>query len=143
MSRYRSQIKEVMNRNIVVTLALQQGFNAFIPVYDGGVDFVLYRESDNDLRKVQLKSRWMIDEKYRNRDVWMAFPVDEDWYLVPHDKMFQFAERESGVLQSRSWTEGGAYSWPKPSKAMMNFCAEYRFASIAAVAASAANDAPA
>ena len=37
MSRYRSQIQEVINRNIVVSLALEQGFNAFLPVYDGGV----------------------------------------------------------------------------------------------------------
>ena len=34
MSRYRSQVREVINRNTVVSLALDQGFNAFLPVYD-------------------------------------------------------------------------------------------------------------
>ncbi len=57
MSRYRAQIREVINRNVVVSLALEQGFNAFLPVYDGGVDFILYREADGAVRKVQLKGR--------------------------------------------------------------------------------------
>jgi hypothetical protein len=56
MDQYRSQRTEVINRNTVVSLALEQGYNAFLPVYDGGVDFVLYRESDDQLRKVQLKA---------------------------------------------------------------------------------------
>ena len=51
------QVREVINRNIVISLALEQGFNAFLPVYDGGMDFILYRDSDRELRKVQLKSR--------------------------------------------------------------------------------------
>lgn len=69
MSRYRSQVREVINRNAVISLALDQGFNAFLPVYDGGVDFILYRESDGMLRKVQLKGRWIIDRKYIGRDI--------------------------------------------------------------------------
>jgi hypothetical protein len=64
MTQHHGQIREVINRNVVVSLALEQGFNAFLPVYDGGIDFILYREADNVTRKVQLKSRWMIDQKY-------------------------------------------------------------------------------
>lgn len=92
MSRYRSQVREVINRNTVVSLALAQDFNAFLPVYDGGVDFILYRESDGLVRKVQLKGRWMIDRKYVGRDIWMAFPIGGDWYLMPHDRMVELAE---------------------------------------------------
>jgi len=40
----------------------------FLPVYDGGVDFILHREAKagqpettTDTRKVQLKGRWTID----------------------------------------------------------------------------------
>ena len=82
MSRFRTQIREVINRNTVVSLALDKGFNAFLPVYDGGVDFILYRESDGCVRKVQLKGRWMIDRKYIGRDIWMAFPIAGEWYLT-------------------------------------------------------------
>lgn len=140
MSRYRTQITEVINRNVVVSLALQQGFNAFLPVYDGGVDFILYRETDNTTRKVQLKGRWMIDKKYEGRDIWMAFPVGADWYLMPHDEMLALAKAEGNALDSSSWIEGGAYSWPAPTKAMLTHCTPYRFAPIAEVAAQAATD---
>lgn len=140
MSRYRSQVTEAINRNVVVSLALQQDFNAFLPVYDGGVDFILYHEADNLVRKVQLKGRWTIDKKYINRDIWMAFPIGGSWYLMPHDEMLTFAGLHTKALESTSWIGGGAYSWPKPSKAMITHCAQYRFASIADVAAEAASE---
>lgn len=133
MSSYRSQVREVINRNTFVSLALHQGFNAFLPVYDEGVDFILYRESDGQLRKVQLKARWTIDRKYENRDIWVAFPIGDDWHLMPHDKMVAMAEAD-GVTQTASWTVGGLYSRPRLSAAAINQCAPYRFGAIAPVA---------
>lgn len=62
--RFNSQVREVINRNTLVSLALQHGYNAFLPVYEGGVDFILYNEISGDTRKVQLKGRWTIDRKY-------------------------------------------------------------------------------
>src|SRR5271157_1618648 len=97
--RNRSQIKEVINRNTVASLALEQGFNVFLPVYDGGVDFILYRESDGLIHKVQLKARWTIDRKYIGRDIWIAFPIAGDWYLMPHDEMLASAEAD-GVTKT-------------------------------------------
>ena len=35
MTRFRSQVREVVNRNTVVSLALEQGFNAFFPSMTG------------------------------------------------------------------------------------------------------------
>jgi hypothetical protein len=138
VTRYRSQVSEVINRNTVVSLALQQGFNAFLPVYDGGVDFILYHESDGVLRKVQLKARWTIDKKYVGRDIWIAFPIGSDWYLMPHDQMVD--EAEPGVIQSASWTKDGLYSRPRLSKTVKARCERYRFAQIAEVAAEAAEE---
>lgn len=138
MERHRSQISEVINRNTVVSLALQQGFNAFLPVYDGGVDFILYRESDRELRKVQLKGRWTIDRKYLGRDIWIAFPMAGGWYLMPHDEMVATA---GAATQTTSWTENGLYSRPHPSAALVAACAPYRFAPIAQVANAAAAEA--
>jgi hypothetical protein len=139
MNRYRSQVREVINRNIVVSLALAQGFNAFLPVYDGGVDFILYRENDGLVRKVQLKGRWTIDRKYVGRDIWMAFPIAGYWYLMPHDEMVALAEAD-GVTKTASWIEGGAYSRPRPSKVVVAACTPYRFVAIEDVAAEAADE---
>lgn len=140
MGNYRSQVIEVINRNVVVSLALEQGFNAFLPVYDGGVDFILHHEKRNETRKVQLKGRWTIDKKYIGRDIWMAFPIGSDWYLMPHDEMLAFVKANTTALESISWIEGGAYSWPKPSKTMVAHCEQYRFLSISKVAAEAASE---
>jgi hypothetical protein len=108
MSQYQSQVREVINRNTVVSLALEQGFNAFLPVYDGGVDFILYRESDGLLRRIQLKSRWTIERKYVGRDIWIAFPSAGDWYLMPHDEMVAMAQTD-GVTETTSWKDAGGY----------------------------------
>ena len=140
MNRYRSQVREVINRNAVISLALDQGFNAFLPVYDGGVDFILYRESDGMLRKVQLKGRWIIDRKYIGRDIWMAFPMAGEWYLMPHDEMVAQAEAE-GVTKTASWIEGGAYSKPRPSVATISACSMYRMEEIGKVADIASHEA--
>jgi len=139
VSRYRSQVREVINRNIVVSLALAQGFNAFLPVYDSGVDFILYQESDGVVHKVQLKGRWTIDRKYVGRDIWIAFPIGANWYLMPHDEMVAIAEVD-GAANSRSWLVGGAYSRPRPSKALIAACAPHRFADASDVAADAASE---
>ena len=138
-NRFQSQVREVINRNTVASLALEQGFNVFLPVYDGGVDFILYRESDGLVHKVQLKARWTIDRKYIGRDIWIAFPIAGDWYLMPHDDMLASAEAE-GVTKTASWIEGGAYSRPRLSAAVIAKCAPYRFAPIAEVAAKAADE---
>ena len=69
VSRYRTQIREVINRNTVVSLALDKSFNA---VYDGGVDFILYRGSDGCVRKVQLKGRRLFSRDRRRRRLWRA-----------------------------------------------------------------------
>jgi len=136
MDRYRSQVSEVINRNTVVSLALEQGFSVFLPVYDGGIDFIFYRESDGQLRKVQLKARWTIDRKYVGRDLWMAFPSDGNWYLIPHDQMLAAAEAD-GVTKAEAWIKDGLYSRPKLSAAATKKCAPYRFSSISEVATKA------
>jgi hypothetical protein len=135
MNRQHGQVREVINRNVVVSLALEQGFNVFLPVYDGGVDFILHRETDGLVRKVQLKSRWTIDRKYVGRDIWIAFPSGGDWYLMPHDEMMRLA---GDALTSGSWLKDGSYSRPRLSAALAESCASYRFPRIAQVAAEAA-----
>jgi hypothetical protein len=136
MSRYKSQVREVINRNALVTLALENGFNAFLPVYDGGVDFILYHEADGVTRKVQLKGRWYIDRKYVGRDIWIAFHVDGDWYFAPHDDLVAFADGY-GFTKTKSWIEGGAYSCPRPSRAMTQDLAAYRFGEVEVLPAEA------
>jgi hypothetical protein len=137
MSRYQAQIKEVINRNALVSLALAKGYNAFLQVYDGGIDFILYNEQTGDTKLVRLKGRWNIDKKYIGRGVWIAFHHLGRWYLAPHDEMVTYAH-SYGYTQSKSWTEGGAYSSPNLSQAQLADLAPYAFEPLEQVVSAAA-----
>ena len=107
-TEFSSQSKEVENRYQLCSFFLKAGFVPYIPEYDSGVDFILYRESDDLLLKLQLKSRWTVDRKYLERNVWIAFPNSEtagtQWYVVPHDSMVEHSKtRHSDTL---SWEKG-------------------------------------
>ena len=142
--RNATQITEVINRNTFVSLALADGFNAFLPVFDGGVDFILYREKDNTFRKVQLKARWTIDRKYVNRDIWIAFPIvfpsKVAWYLMPHDLMLEHAKAD-GKTKTDSWVLHGTYHMPQPSQTMVLSCEDFRFKPVVAITDAAAEQA--
>jgi hypothetical protein len=125
VSLYRSQIREVINRNSLVSLALAHGYNAFLPVFDGGIDFILYNEETGDTKLVQLKGRWTIDKKYIGRNVWIAFHDRGLWYVAPHDELVKLAEGY-GHLTSKSW-DVGTYSKAPLSKQDQADLAQYRW----------------
>lgn len=138
MGKLASGAIEVINRNALVSLALAKGYIAFLPVYDAGIDFILFSEATGDIRKVQLKSRWTIDRKYLGRGIWVAFPDRGCWYLVSHDELVRMADGY-GFTVSNSWTKpGGAYHYAPLSNRMLEDLTPYRFESLEAVTERAA-----
>ena len=123
--RFSTQIAEVVNRNALVTALLGLGFNAYLPVYDCGVDLIAYRDRDGALRPIQLKGRWIIDQKYVGADVWIAFYEAGSWYVAPHDKMVAIGET-TGFCSTSSWMVGRAYSCPRMSKTLRAQMEPYR-----------------
>jgi hypothetical protein len=79
-----------------------------LPVYDGGIDFVLHHEVKNGTRKVQLTGRWTIDKMYVGRQIWMVFPIGADWYLMPHDEMLKLAEADDVTQTSGGLVRSGS-----------------------------------
>lgn len=126
-ARHAGQIREVVNRNALVSRLVLHGYNVFFPAYDAGIDFVVHREADDKLLKLQLKGRWTIDQKYLGQDLWIAFvdAADGAWYLMPHDEMVDLGTRQ-GFTGSPSWTEKGLYHRKSLSQAMREICAPYR-----------------
>jgi hypothetical protein len=112
---YDGRLIEMANRQEVLSIAMRFGFNAFVPLIDQGIDFILHRETDGRLLKVQLKSRWTIQRKYVGRDLYMAFPFDGTWCIAAHDAMIAWIEG-SQLAESESWRVGGSYSASKPPK---------------------------
>jgi hypothetical protein len=118
-----SDAVEVVNRNALVTVALNQGYNAYLPVYYNGIDLILLNEATGDTKLVQLKGRWTIDKKYIGRNIWVAFPDRGVWYVAPHDEMLRLGDRHTGT---DSWAKG-TYSKSPLSKADREELASYRF----------------
>lgn len=123
MVKLVSEALEVINRNALVTVALKRGYNAYLPVYDGGIDLILHSEATGDTKLVQLKGRWTIDKKYVGRNIWIAFPDGGEWYVAPHDEMVRLGERHTATA---SW-DRGTYSKSPLSKSDRDELAVHRF----------------
>jgi len=116
---------EIIQRNELTTLLLRQGYNMFLPVYDHGIDMIAHRESDDDLKLIQQKSRWTIARKYVGRSIWIAFRDRGDWYLAPHDEMVSLGE-EAGYTATPSWTDKGLYHRASMTSDLRERCEKYR-----------------
>ena len=108
--------KEIYNFQKVAAILADYGFNCIKLADDWqGADFLAHHFDGSTTLKVQLKARLTVDEKYIGLDLWMSFPVNEVWYLVPHDKLVDAVEKTTNWLNTKSWREYGGYSSNSPS----------------------------
>jgi hypothetical protein len=91
-----------------------------------GADFVAQHVDGGTFLKVQLKSRLAFGEKYKGKDLYVAFFHDGDWYLYPHDELLERVLAETAVGETISWTERGGYSFPGLSQQMRRLLKPYR-----------------
>lgn len=113
-----AQIQEVINRNQLVSLLLSHGYNVYLPVYDSGIDLIAHNEATNQTLNIQLKARWTIMQKYVGRNIYIAFPDDEEWYLAPHEAMVAMGHQHN-FTKTKSWLDqkcGHHYNCPKLSQ---------------------------
>jgi len=106
-----SKQKELFNfQKIAATLA-DYGFNCIKLADDWqGADFLAYHINGATTLKVQLKSRLTIDQKYCKKDIWMAFPHKNFWYLIEHDRLVEKVREKTDWLNSSSWIDKHGYS---------------------------------
>jgi hypothetical protein len=108
----------------VLLFGLQQGFGSYPKLTRYGlIRLILHDEANDRLLKVVVKDCWSIDKEYIGRDLWMAFPIQNELYLMPHDEMAAAAEAE-GI----SWNARGTCSRSRLSAPMRARCAPYRIA---------------
>lgn len=107
-SKLHNKAKETYNYHHLAAVLAEYGFESHRIHNDAnGADLVAYNyhpivsDNKNVLKTssllIQLKSRVVIAEKYRNKGIIMAFPQNEDlkeWYLVPHDDLFSMMETQ-------------------------------------------------
>ena len=90
-----------------------------------GADFIA-QHRDGEFLKVQLKGRLTFDKKYSNRDLYVCFPHEGDWYLYPHDDLLPQVLALTSVASTESWQVCGGYSFPDLSKKLRPLLAPYR-----------------
>jgi hypothetical protein len=96
-------------QKIAATLA-DYGYNCIKLADDWqGADFLAYHINGTNTLKVQLKSRLTIDRKYCDKDIWIAFPHEGDWYLIEHDRLIEKVGQHTDWLGSHAWKDGHLY----------------------------------
>ena len=109
--------QEIFNFQQAAAKLAEFGFNC-IKLDDDwqGADFLAYHKDGDHTLKVQLKGRALIDKKYLGKDLYMCFPVDEDWFLIPHDELVEIVGTVTNALNTSSWLEQGQYHFPRLSR---------------------------
>ena len=117
--------KEIYNFQKSAAVLAEYGFNCIKLADDWqGADFLAYHKDGDTTLKVQLKSRVAIYKKYKDKGIWMNFPIKGVWYLVPHDELLRLAPRT--WLKSESWRKkDGAYSTASPSRELRDKLSPY------------------
>ena len=120
--------KEIYNFQKVASLLADYGFTC-IKLSDDwqGTDFLAYHKDGAQTLKVQLKARTGIYTKYIGKKLYMCFPIGENWYLIPHDKLVGILREERpGIFGTDSWTrENGSYTWKITPKAICARLSEF------------------
>ena len=88
--------------------------------------FLAHHVERDETLKVQLKTRLVIDKKYLNEDLLLAFPLHGDWYFIEHDKLIDLVGENANYLNTPSWKVGGMYSTENPNENLLAALAEYR-----------------
>ena len=119
--------QENYNFHKVSSILADYGFTT-IKLYDDwkNADFIAQHNDRKTFLKVQLKSRFSIEKKYMNKDIYICFQVRDGLYLYPHDEAVEFVLTNSNVGETISWKKEGAYNWPSLSKKYQNYLIQYK-----------------
>ena len=117
--------KENFNFQKVSAVLADYGFVTFRLSDDWqGADFLALRITGEVLR-VQLKSRLAFYEKYRDKELYVAFAEGDTWYLYPHDELLAKVLANTTISTSASWESGG-YSFTRLSGQLLRLLEPYK-----------------
>jgi len=122
-----SRQREIYNFQKVAAILADYGFNCIKLADDWqGADFLAYHIDGNNTLKVQLKGRLNIEKKYRGKNLFMAFPCKDSWYLIEHDLLVDLIEKNANWLNTLSWKDRGIYNSAAPSRHLLKALENYR-----------------
>lgn len=119
--------KELFNFQKVASTLADYGFNCIKLADDWeGADFLAYHVNGTTTLKVQLKSRLTINRKYHAKDIWIAFPHKDSWYLIEHFRLVEKVGKHTNWLASSSWKDMHGYSSKSINPYLLDSLAEDR-----------------
>lgn len=119
--------KETYNFQKISSILVEYGFATnWLNVDFESADFIAVHFNGVDILRVQLKGRVTIDKKYIGKDIWIAFPLENDFYLLPHDELVEITGRTTNWLASSSWNDNSGYSSQSPSAQMKAELLKYK-----------------
>lgn len=81
------------------------------------------RTGDNGIRRTKRPIIW---RDLEGKGVSLAIEMDGTRYVLPHDHLVHWARKHTGALETTSWAKSGSYSWPRATRAMLQFLQGYR-----------------
>lgn len=125
-SNLNSKQQEIYNFQKVAGELADFGFNCIKLADDWqGADFLAYHKDGNDTLKIQLKPRVYIAQKYRNKELYVVFPIEGVWHLVEHDVLLDLVAQHTVWLNSSAWKVTGAYSSGSPNRVLREALSDY------------------
>lgn len=126
-SQLNAKQKELYNFQLVSAVFADLGFATYRLMDDwNGADFFAVPFNGDLPLKVQLKTRVIINGKYRGKDLYICFRDGGRWYLFPHDEVFKYVTKNKNVLNTKGWEGGeGTYSWPSPPKWLLQILQQF------------------
>ena len=90
-----------------------------------GADLIAQHINGELFLKVQLKGRLTFEKKYLGKDLYIAFQDNLDWYLLNHDDLLEEVLKKTNIGKTKSWVEGGGYSFPRLSQQIKEILRPY------------------
>ncbi len=91
-----------------------------------GADLIAQHIDGETFLKIQLKGRFTFCKHYIKKDLHIAFPRNNDWYLYPHDELLEKVHKINGFKDTPSWTEKGIFSCQSLSKRLFRLLNQYQ-----------------
>lgn len=91
-----------------------------------GADLIAQHIDGETFLKIQLKGRFTFCKHYIGKELYIAFPRSNDWYIYPHDELLEKVHKINGLKDTSSWAKKGVYSFPSLSKRLYRLLNQYQ-----------------
>ncbi len=123
--KLNSRAQENYNADKLGALMADYGYHCMRLSDDyNGADMIALREGEEALH-IQLKGRVMIKPEYMNKGLYIAFPINGEFYVLLHDTLVDICG-ERGYLNTRAWLEQGKWHVGTPPKDMILRLQEFK-----------------